>query len=67
MNSERIVDSIIYDLTDRPELKHSWFELDREVRDGIKEEWIKIVDFYSEDLSPDFNVEAPVGKLVAEG
>ena len=44
-NAKKIVDTIIYDLTDRRGIKHTWFEIDSdsETQEEIKETWTNIV------------------------
>jgi hypothetical protein len=42
--SEKIVDVIIYDLSDRSGLGNEWENIDRDVAKGIKLYWIDIVN-----------------------
>jgi hypothetical protein len=46
----RIVDEIIKDLTDRRGLKTEWHHIDEEVKNEIKDVWIKII--LKEDAEP---------------
>lgn len=39
-----IVDAIIHDLRDRRGLKHEWYAIDEDVRDEIRNKWLKIVE-----------------------
>ena len=46
----RIVDAIIMDLSDRRGLKHEWHHIDEEIKEEIKDAWIKII--LKEDAEP---------------
>lgn len=41
--AEKIVDGIIYDLTDRRGLRQEWELIDDEIKEEIKECWVSVV------------------------
>jgi len=41
--AKRIVDGIIEDLSDRRGLRQEWDQIDEEIQEEIKEEWLRIV------------------------
>jgi hypothetical protein len=41
--SEQIVEAIIADLRDRRGLRHEWEQIDEDIQEEIRQEWITIV------------------------
>lgn len=41
--AKQIVETLLHDLTGRKGLRHVWDEIDEEIQDEIKEEWVKLV------------------------
>ena len=42
--AQQIVEAIEHDLSDRLGFRHSWEEIDEDIRDGIRDEWAKLVE-----------------------
>jgi len=40
--ADLIVSAILHDLTDRKGLRHAWDDIDEEIQDEIKAEWIDL-------------------------
>ena len=43
MEADKIVDAILYDLTDRRGLRQAWEQIDNDIQEEIKKEWVKII------------------------
>lgn len=41
--AKRIIENIIEDISDRKGLGNEWEQIDEEIQEEIKEEWLKIV------------------------